>query len=129
MIYPNAYPNVYPDNPGIVQQKPNIQQYKDKNIPTVLQYIADTAGCGLYRMGWPQQLLNFTDRARVFNSSLMVGEPSFYTPISVVRIQRQAKTEQKDFVRYLCDLREEYGFKLHYEIDDCLLHKDLELKC
>ena len=125
-IYPNAYPAAYPNAiPGIIQQKPNIQQYKNVNTPTVLQYVADTSSCALYRMGWPQQFLNFTDKARVFNSSLMVGEQSFYTPISVVRIQRQAKTEQKNFVKFLCQLREKYGFKLHYEIDDIVFGEDI----
>lgn len=125
--YSNAYVNAYPQAyPGLHIQQPVVKKTQSKpQQPTVLQYIADSSGCALYRMGWPQQFLNFTDKARVFNSSIMIGDQNLYSPMSVVRIQRQAKNEQKEFVKHLCNLRDKFGFKLHYEIDDIVFGEDI----
>lgn len=123
MLYPQTYPQPYP---GMQQRIPQNPVKPPQNpVTTVLQYIADSSGCALYRLGWPQQMLNFTDRAKVFNSSIMVGESTFYSTMNVVRIQRQAKNEQREFVKHLAQLRDKYGFKLHYEIDDIVFSEDI----
>lgn len=122
--YTRAYPTTYNQSYQQVQQ-PDVMQYKDKNAPLVLQYMADDSGCALYRMGNPGYYLNFTGKSRVFNSSIMIKDANFYAPISVVRIQRQAKDEQREFVDELCRMRDVFKFKLQYEIDDIVFGEDI----
>ena len=122
--YTRAYPTTYNQSYQQVQQ-PNVMQYKDKNTPLVLQYMADDSGCALYRMGNPGYYLNFTGKSRVFNSSIMIKDANFYAPISVVRIQRQAKDEQREFVDELCRMRDVFKFRLQYEIDDIVFGEDI----
>lgn len=122
--YTRAYPTTYNQSYQQVQQ-PDVMQYKDKNAPLVLQYMADDSGCALYRMGNPGYYLNFTGKSRVFNSSIMIKDANFYAPISVVRIQRQAKDEQREFVDELCRMRDVFKFRLQYEIDDIVFGEDI----
>lgn len=123
--YPNTYPNTYVQSQLPRQSQPQMSQFKDNNTPVVMQYTADSSGCALYRMGFPQHLLNYTNGAKIFNASVMIREASFYTPISIVRIQRQAKDEQREFVNHLLKMRDLYKFKLHYEIDDIVFGEDI----
>ena len=69
--------------------------------------------------------MNFTGKSRVFNSSIMIKDANFYAPISVVRIQRQAKDEQREFVDELCRMRNIFKFRLQYEIDDIVFGEDI----
>lgn len=123
--YTQAYPATYNQSYASQSRYVNIEQYKDKNSPLVLQYTADDSGCALYRMGNPGHFLNFTGKAKVFNSSIMIRESDFYIPLSMVRIQRQAKDEQRAFVDELCRLRDVYRFRLNYEIDDIVFGEDI----
>lgn len=120
--YPAAYTSTYrtPQPP-----QTDMLKYKDAKTPLVLQYTADDSGCALYRMGNPSHFLNFTSKARVFNSSVMIKDADYYIPLSVVRIQRQAKDEQRAFVDELCKLRSIYKFRLQYEIDDIVFGEDI----
>ena len=122
--YTRAYPTTYNQSYQQAQQ-PDVMQYKDKNTPLVLQYVADDSGCALYRMGNPGYYLTFTGKSRVFNSSIMIKDANFYAPISVVRIQRQAKDEQRKFVDELCKMRDAFKFRLQYEIDDIVFGEDI----
>ena len=127
--YVNSYPSTYQQLNRPITELPQNKYIKHKNLeqPMVIQYTADTSGCALYRLGNPAFLLNYSNKARVQDLSVMVRDPAFYVPLSVVRIQRQAKDEQRAFVDELCKMREEFGFKLQYEIDDIVFGEDIPL--
>lgn len=95
------------------------------DIPRVLQYAADTSGCGFWRMFWPEHILNSHQKAICTTTTVMNDSKQFYAPLKAVRIQRQATSSQLAFVHYLKRLQSEFNFRLIYEIDDVVFHEDI----
>lgn len=95
------------------------------DAPRVLQYAADMSGCGFWRMFWPEHILNANQKIISTTTTIMNNSEAFYAPLKAVRIQRQATSQQLDFVRYLKQLQGKYGFRLIYEIDDVVFHEDI----
>ena len=94
-------------------------------LPRIVQYGADTSGCGLYRMGWLNHLLNYQGKAMVQDSTVMVLDPRFYANCCAIRAQRQATTPQKEFIKFLKSIQPQYKFKLIYEVDDVVFREDI----
>lgn len=94
---------------------------------TVINYPADSAGCGYYRMIFPKLALQTIARDIYFiESTKMIGDPTFYRDIRVVRLQRQVSNQQcQFFLKFLKPLSESLGFWLVYEIDDVIAHDDI----
>lgn len=97
----------------------------EESLPRVLQYAADTSGCGFWRLFWPEHILNAHQKAMSTTTTVMNSSEHFYAPLKAIRIQRQATKEQLEFVSYLAQLRQKYGFRLIYEIDDVVFHEDI----
>ncbi len=94
---------------------------------TVINYPADSAGCGYYRMMFPKMALQTIAKDINFiESTKMIADPTFYRDIRVVRLQRQVSNQQcQFFLKFLKPLAESLGFWLIYEIDDVIAHEDI----
>jgi len=126
-------PVVVPDDsstPANIQPSkipPNIQSV-DANLARSVSYLADFAGCGHYRILWPNWLINakYTTPKNgrptfsVMSSASMIFEPNiYYNQMKVVRVQRQATQQQMDFLRhFLVPLAKKKNFKIVYDADD-----------
>ena len=78
------------------------------DLPRVVQYAADTSGCGFWRMFWPEHILNANQKAISTTTTVIDNSEFFYAPVKAVRFQRQATSEQKGFYKYLLELRKKY---------------------
>ena len=107
----------------LAQQLPN--QPPEANLPRVVHYPADQSGCSAWRMSWVGHLLNFHQKAMVQESTVMVTNPEWYRGVKVVRVQRQATPQQKEFVKFLKSIQPQCGFRLIYEIDDIVFREDI----
>jgi len=97
-------------------------EMKEATLQRCHNYIADTSGCGYWRMLWPEQLLNGYQRLNVSSNSTMILDLKYYENLQTVKIQRQAAPHQLQFIRFL---KEHTKCKLIYEIDDIIFHEDI----
>jgi len=107
------------------EQPAQIEKPTEAHLPRIIQYGADTSGCGLYRLGWVNHLLNYQGKAMVCDSTVMVTDPRFYHNVKSIRLQRQALNAQKEFVKFLKGIQKDCGFKLIYEVDDVVFREDI----
>ena len=92
----------------------------------IIHYSADYAGCGWWRFGLLEQIANYSQKAHIMNTSILVDPfcESFWNDgIKAVRIQRQVTNES---YRYFRDLRRviegrKLKTRLIYEIDDIVI--------
>jgi len=111
------------------------QQRKQSELPPpampghglkrAVNYYADYAGCGWWRMIQPETLLNIEQKSIVNGLTTMVLDPRFYAGIQSVRLQRQATPVQLEFVKFLKAGSKEHGFRVIYEIDDVIFKDDI----
>jgi hypothetical protein len=87
------------------EQNKQSEQPSETNLPRVIQFGADLSGCGLYRLAWVSHLLNFQGKAMVTDTNVMILDERYYNNLQVVRLQRQATTPQKEFVKFSNYLR------------------------
>lgn len=97
------------------------------DLPRGINYYADLAGCGHWRMIWPENLLNGYTQGVIHGTTRMMTEPRVYDDIDTVRIQRQAGESQLQFVKLLKNIQKHAGFKLIYELDDVHLYEDIPM--
>ena len=91
-----------------------------------VNYLADYSGCGLWRMIWPEHMLNVHHKAMVQSSSVMITNSDFYHNVKVVRIQRQATPSQLRFVEFLKnEIQPRFGTRIVYEVDDIIFREDI----
>ena len=119
--------NMAPQQAGSILSnvKREPEQPSEVNLPRVVQFGADLSGCGLYRLGWVSHLMNFQSKAMVTDTNVMVLDPRWYVNVKAVRLQRQATTAQKEFVKFLLEVKKQVGFKIIYEIDDVVFREDI----
>lgn len=98
-----------------------------EGLKRALHYYADYGGCGLWRMCWPEFMLNGYGKAVVNGLTQMIVDPNFYRGISAIKLQRQATPEQLKFVQFLKMIQQEHGFKIIYEVDDVVFSEDIPL--
>ena len=124
---PKPFQSFSPIAPVAPPQQQPAQKEKptEAHLPRIVQYGADTSGCGLYRLGWVNHLLNYQGRAMVCDSTVMVTDPRFYHNVKSIRLQRQALNAQRDFVKFLKSIQKDCGFKLIYEVDDVVFREDI----
>lgn len=97
----------------------------EANLPRALNFVADLSGCGFWRMIWPEHLLNAYQKFCITSTNLMLGMESVFAGVKSVRIQRQAADHQVEFVKFLKQCSQKYGFHLIYEIDDIVFYEDI----
>ena len=87
-------------------------------LPRYVNYLADYSGCGHWRILWPEGVINMRGDGMSQSTTAMITEPRWYTGVKCVKVQRQASTQQKEFVKFLKHVQQEHGFKIIYEVDD-----------
>ena len=97
----------------------------EANLPRAVNYYADYGGCGFWRMIWPEYLLNAYSKACICGLTQMVMDVNFYGGIKAIRMQRQATTIQRDFIKELTKLKNRFNYKLIYEVDDIVFKDDI----
>jgi hypothetical protein len=107
------------------EQNKQSEQPSETNLPRVIQFGADLSGCGLYRLAWVSHLLNFQGKAMVTDTNVMILDERYYNNLQVVRLQRQATTPQKEFVKFLKSIQPKYNFRIIYEVDDVVFREDI----
>lgn len=96
------------------------------DVPRVLNYIADYSGCGLWRIGAPEYLLNYNQKLISTSLTTMVLDPRFYMAgFTAIKLQRQATPIQKEFVKFLKSMSGQLKTKIIYEVDDIVFHEDI----
>lgn len=131
MINPNPSPfsSPFPQAPlQQAQQTPVKKQPegpRENHLPRYINYLADLSGCGHWRILWPEQVINATQRGVSHSITAMVADPRFYRNVKSVKLQRQASSSQKQFVKHLKNIQQEHGFKLIYEVDDVVFKEEI----
>ena len=91
---------------------------KEASLPRYVNYLADYSGCGHWRVLWPESVINATGAGMSQSTTAMVTNPAWYTGVKTVKLQRQASSQQKEFVKFLKSIQQDFGFKIVYEVDD-----------
>jgi hypothetical protein len=97
----------------------------DKKIPYVIQYPADYAGCGFWRLLWPEFLLNMKNLATVSHTHIFLRDLHHYTSVKAIHIARQTNHYQYNFLKKIEHIRSRHNFRLIYDIDDIIVGEDI----
>lgn len=111
-------------SPVSVPPPPPVQM-PETSLPRVLNYYADYGGCGFWRMIWPEYLLNINHKIISSGMTQMILDLRFYQGLKAIRFQRQATSHQLMFVKELTKVRQQYGLRLLYEVDDIVFRQDI----
>lgn len=122
-VQPFVNPFVSPfGNTGFKIQEPQQPRPKENKY---LNFMADRQGCGMWRIGFAEYLINMTGMGESTSVTKMISDPNWYADLKVVKLQRQASNEQKGFVQWLKSIQPRYGFKMIYEVDDVVFREDI----
>jgi glycosyltransferase involved in cell wall biosynthesis len=116
-----SFSNTLPQRP----QEINQPQPRELSLPRYVNYLADYSGCGFWRILWPENLINATGAGCSTSLTAMVFDPRWYTGVKCVKVQRQASSDQREFIKYLKSIQPQHGFKLVYEVDDVVFREDI----
>jgi hypothetical protein len=108
-----------------IKSKPNPQRPREESMPRFINYLADYSGCGHWRILWPENVINMTQRGISQSTTAMVAEPRWYQNVKAVKLQRQAAPAQLEFVKHLKKIQKDYDFKIIYEVDDVVFREDI----
>ena len=132
MIGSNPFPQPFgspftPPLPGKtnIVQKPKAQQPIEQSLPRFINYLADYSGCGHWRIIWPENVINATQRGVSQSTTAMVADPRWYAGVKCVTLQRQASKSQVQFAKHLKKVQQEHGFKIIYEVDDVVFREEI----
>lgn len=95
-----------------------------KDLPRIVNYMADQGGCALWRIIWPSEYLNAYKKASVMNMFQLVVEPYFYATINAIKFQRQCQDNQVELIKHMKKIsdakKEKSGkpLKILWEVDD-----------
>jgi hypothetical protein len=98
-----------------------------EGLKRAICFLADYGGCGFYRCMGPNLLLNLHNKAVVMESTTMILDPRFYETVETVKVQRQATTQQKQFIQFLKEATKNKKTKFIYEIDDVVFGEDIPM--
>lgn len=121
---PFASPFASPFAPAPYSQ-PVVTMASDVKENRYLNFAADSLGCYWYRMGWPSQHINMSGMGDATTIMKMVVDKNWYRDIKTIKLQRQASTQQLEFVKWLKSIQPEMGFKMIYEIDDVPFREEI----
>lgn len=111
--------------PVLKQKEPPPLEMPGQGLNRSVNYYADYAGCGWWRMIAPELLMNINNKAVISGLTTMVLDPRFYAGIKAVRLQRQATPVQLQFMKFLKQISKEHKTKIIYEIDDIIVKDDI----
>jgi hypothetical protein len=115
-------------NPAMQKNFKTPAPKKDKDdIISGINYIADTSGCGHYRMIWPSYTMNSLSKFVISDCKRVVLDPSFYRNVNVVRFQRQVSNTQLELFKKIRTICDKTGTRMIYEIDDIPFYEDIPI--
>ena len=117
--------NTMPIGTTTIKSKPKPQRPREESMPRFINYLADYSGCGHWRILWPENVINMTQRGISQSTTAMVAEPRWYQNVKAVKLQRQAAPAQLEFVKHLKKIQKDYNFKIIYEVDDVVFREDI----
>ena len=124
--YPQPYAspfNSLPAGTPSIEAPPNQHVPKEASLPRYVNYLADYSGCGHWRILWPEAVINAKGDGMSQSTTAMVTNPAWYTGVKCVKVQRQASSQQKEFVKFLKSIQPDFGFKIVYEVDDVVFRE------
>lgn len=121
-----------PQMPRLVSPPPRQAPTKEEppqlpsaGLKRAVNYYADYAGCGWWRMIAPETLMNLDNKAVVNGLTTMIVDANFYQAVDAVRLQRQASPVQLKFVEFLKAASNKHDFRMIYEVDDVIFKDDI----
>ena len=96
---------------------------REVSMPRYVNYLADYSGCGHWRILWPEAAINARGDGMSQSTTAMVTQPQWYTGVKAVKLQRQASSSQKEFVKFLKEVKKQHDFKIIYEVDDVVFRE------
>jgi O-antigen biosynthesis protein len=124
--FPSPFPTAFPGIQFASAPKPAGKIAKDPNQPhRYVNFMADRGGCGMWRIGWPEYMINMTGKGDSLSTTKMILDKEWYRDVTAIKLQRQASGPQKDFIKFLKSIQPELGFKLIYEVDDVVFREDI----
>ena len=96
---------------------------REASLPRYVNYLADYSGCGHWRILWPEAVINARGDGMSQSTTAMVTTPQWYTGVKAVKLQRQASSSQKEFVKFLKEVQKKHDFKILYEVDDVVFRE------
>ncbi len=98
------------------------------DLQRAVNFAADYGGCGWWRLGSPELLLNFYQKMIISTLTTMVLDKSFYhSGLCAIKFQRQATPLQSAFSNLLKEAGKQLKFKTIYEVDDVVYAEDIPL--
>jgi len=121
--FPQPYAAPVVGLPGVPARRPKAPptenlQPKEASLPRYINYLADYSGCGHWRILWPESVINARGEGMSQSTTAMVVDPRWYTGVKTVKVQRQASSQQKEFIKFLKKVQQDHDFKIIYEVDD-----------
>lgn len=127
----------------IIPSRPTVSEYKirrktkslnanKEKYKRIIHYAADHAGCGWWRFNLIEQVANYSDKAHITNTDILIDPncETYWTPaIKAVRLQRQVSPQTSyyfDELRRVIDSRN-LGTRLIFEIDDIVISGKMPL--
>jgi hypothetical protein len=95
----------------------------EEDMSRYVNYLADYSGCGHWRILWPEAAINARGDGMSQSTTAMVVDPKWYQGVKVVKVQRQASSNQLEFIKHLKRIQQEFGFKIMYEVDDVVFRE------
>ena len=125
---PSPFPSPIVAPYSVAHQKPQPPEQKEQlpkeaSLPRFVNYLADYSGCGHWRILWPEGVINARGDGMSQSTTAMVTTPQWYTGVKAVKLQRQASTSQKEFVKFLKEVQKQHNFKIIYEVDDVVFRE------
>jgi glycosyltransferase involved in cell wall biosynthesis len=101
------------------------EQPRELSLPRYINYLADYSGCGFWRIIWPEMHINSSGLGCSTSLTAMVFDPRWYTGVKCVKVQRQASSDQREFIKHLKNIQRDHNFKLIYEVDDVVFREEI----
>ena len=109
----------------VVQKKAEPEPPQQVRGNTYVNFLADRSGCGMWRIGWPEYLINMANLGDSTSLNRMIFDKNWFRDIKAIKLQRQASTHQKEYIKFLKSIQSEMGFKLLYEVDDVVFREEI----
>ena len=97
------------------------------NTFNVVNFPADTGGCGHYRIMFPIWSVRTIRRdVRFVESFKLITDQSFFRDFRMIRVQRQVNDAQADYLlNFILPISKAQGQWVSYDIDDCINYADI----
>ena len=123
-----SIPTIGKLSPIRINLEPPALAMPGSNLSRSVNFLADYGGCGWWRCGAPEMLLNYNQKMIVSSLTSMIADPRFYlSGFKSVKFQRQATPMQLEFNKMVKQMGSKHDFRIIYEVDDVVFDEDIPL--